>query len=177
MNNRSHHLSPGRWGGGSEEIWGGELYGSQGEQRWDQSWPTEYIQPIRSVMVVLQSLMKNRQIFHFYRGTTSPHPTPTTAINYDRFQSCVGKKSQPYQCWLLGNQLNFSPCQHFEFFSASSKYKPKGNSPLSSIQDFDGISRLESYVTQTFIEVLTVFHVLFSTVSKEGPSMLPKSSF
>lgn len=29
-------------GGRSEEIWGGELYGSQGEQRWDQSWPTEY---------------------------------------------------------------------------------------------------------------------------------------
>lgn len=27
-------------------------------------------------MVVLQSLMENRQIFHFYRDTTSPHPTP-----------------------------------------------------------------------------------------------------
>ena len=27
MNNRSHHLSPGRWGGGrSEEIWGGGNY-------------------------------------------------------------------------------------------------------------------------------------------------------
>ena len=33
MNNRSHHLSPGRWGGG--EVggnWGGELYGSQGNK-------------------------------------------------------------------------------------------------------------------------------------------------
>ena len=48
---------------------------------------------------------------------------------------------------------------------------------LSTIQVFDGISRLDSYVTQTFIEVLTVFNVLFSTVSKVGPSMLPKSSF
>ena len=40
-----------------------------------------------------ESESENRQIFHFYRDTTSPHPTPTTAINYDRFQSCVGKKS------------------------------------------------------------------------------------
>ena len=29
-------------GGGRRKFGGGELYGSQGEQRWDQSWPTEY---------------------------------------------------------------------------------------------------------------------------------------